>query len=227
MKLFCRRRWRFNCQTNLDIVLHELSLLFWPFTNTTAYQLGSYKPSYPSTKELHGSLSHTPKQALIPQTPFKHVFSSSLFLTINRSLSLFTMELLPCLVISVRQASFFCGKKPLPLSLSMSCFCTSHRMWMFTLLSLSHTVTVPLTTALIFSHSRSTTLAFVKSLSLSCFILTATCSLARSRSCLRARLSFCIFRSCSLFAAHCCRCCCFHPSFSRARSSRRVVTCKI
>ena len=28
-----------NCQTNLVIVLHKLTLLFWPFINTTAYRL--------------------------------------------------------------------------------------------------------------------------------------------------------------------------------------------
>ena len=41
-----------NCQTNLVIALHALSLLFCSFINTTAIHLGRYKPSY-STKELH------------------------------------------------------------------------------------------------------------------------------------------------------------------------------
>ena len=44
-----------NSQTNFVIVHRELSLLFWHFINTTAYHLGQYKPSFPSTtKELHG-----------------------------------------------------------------------------------------------------------------------------------------------------------------------------
>ena len=37
-----------NCQTNLVIVLLEMSPLFWYFINTTAYNWGSYhKPSSP------------------------------------------------------------------------------------------------------------------------------------------------------------------------------------
>ena len=43
-----------NCYTNLVIILRALSLLSCNFINTTAYHLGRYKPSYPSTKELHG-----------------------------------------------------------------------------------------------------------------------------------------------------------------------------
>ena len=43
-----------NCQRNLVIALDTLSLLFCIFINTTAYQLGRYEPSPPSTKELHG-----------------------------------------------------------------------------------------------------------------------------------------------------------------------------
>ena len=39
-----------NCQTTLVIAL----LLFCIFINTTAYHLGRYEPSPPSTKELHG-----------------------------------------------------------------------------------------------------------------------------------------------------------------------------
>ena len=42
------------CQTNLVIALYTLSILFCKFINTTAYPLGRYKPSPPSTKELHG-----------------------------------------------------------------------------------------------------------------------------------------------------------------------------
>ena len=40
MELLCTRRWRLlsaNGQSNLDIALHALSLLFWYFINTTAY----------------------------------------------------------------------------------------------------------------------------------------------------------------------------------------------
>ena len=40
-----------NCQTNLVIALHALSLLFWNFINSTAYHLSRYEVS--STKELH------------------------------------------------------------------------------------------------------------------------------------------------------------------------------
>ena len=43
-----------NCQTILVIALYALSLLFCIFINTTAYDLGRYKPSPPSTKQLHG-----------------------------------------------------------------------------------------------------------------------------------------------------------------------------
>ena len=42
-----------NCQTNMDIALQELSLVFSLFLNTTAYQFGNNKPSSPPTKELH------------------------------------------------------------------------------------------------------------------------------------------------------------------------------
>ena len=42
-----------NCQTTLVIALDALFLLFCIFINTTAYYLGRYKPSPPSTKELH------------------------------------------------------------------------------------------------------------------------------------------------------------------------------
>ena len=38
-----------NCQASLDIVLHEMSLLFWHFINATASVLGQYEPSSPST----------------------------------------------------------------------------------------------------------------------------------------------------------------------------------
>ena len=38
-----------SCQTNLVIVLHALLPLFWHYINTTAYLLGRYKPSTPST----------------------------------------------------------------------------------------------------------------------------------------------------------------------------------
>ena len=42
-----------NCETTLVIALDVLSLLFCIFVNTTSYHLGRYKPSPPSTKELH------------------------------------------------------------------------------------------------------------------------------------------------------------------------------
>ena len=41
-----------NCQTNLAVVLAELSLLFGNFINTTAFLLGWFDPSYPSSEEL-------------------------------------------------------------------------------------------------------------------------------------------------------------------------------
>ena len=37
---------------NWVIVHHELSRLFWYFLNTTAYDLGRYEPSSPSTKSF-------------------------------------------------------------------------------------------------------------------------------------------------------------------------------
>ena len=46
-----------NCQTTLVIAL-DGSLLFCIFINTTAYGLGRYKTSPPSTKELHTNLYH-------------------------------------------------------------------------------------------------------------------------------------------------------------------------
>ena len=46
MELFSR--------TTLVIALDALSLLFFIFINSTAYHLGRYKASPPSTKELHG-----------------------------------------------------------------------------------------------------------------------------------------------------------------------------
>ena len=58
MELFSRRRWRLvsaQCQTTLVIALDALPLLFCIFINSTAYHLGIYKPSPPSTKELHGT----------------------------------------------------------------------------------------------------------------------------------------------------------------------------
>ena len=42
-----------NCQTTLVIALDALFLLFFIFINTTAYHLGRYEPSPPSTQELH------------------------------------------------------------------------------------------------------------------------------------------------------------------------------
>ena len=42
-----------NRQTTLVIALDALFLLFCIFINTTAYHLGKYEPSPPSTKELH------------------------------------------------------------------------------------------------------------------------------------------------------------------------------
>ena len=50
MELFSRKL--VSAQTNLVVVLHALPLLFWHFTNTSAYHLGYYKPSSPSTKEI-------------------------------------------------------------------------------------------------------------------------------------------------------------------------------
>ena len=44
-----------NCQINLFIAFHALSLLFCNYINATAYCLGRFEPSSPSTKELHGS----------------------------------------------------------------------------------------------------------------------------------------------------------------------------
>ena len=38
-----------NCQTNLVMALFTLSLLFCKFINTTAYHLGRYEPSSPSS----------------------------------------------------------------------------------------------------------------------------------------------------------------------------------
>ena len=49
--------YRSNSQTNLVMALHSLSLLFFYYINTTAYHLGRYKPSFPSTKELHAFFS--------------------------------------------------------------------------------------------------------------------------------------------------------------------------
>ena len=43
-----------NCQSNLVIALHALSLLFCNLINTLINHFGSYEPSSPSTKELHG-----------------------------------------------------------------------------------------------------------------------------------------------------------------------------
>ena len=43
-----------NLQTNLVIVLHALTLLFWHFISPPAYYLDKYEPSSSSTKELHG-----------------------------------------------------------------------------------------------------------------------------------------------------------------------------
>ena len=44
-------------QTNLVIVLNELSLLFWHFINATVDHLGSCEPSSSFTKNLHGMIS--------------------------------------------------------------------------------------------------------------------------------------------------------------------------
>ena len=43
-----------NCQLNIVIALHTLSLLVCIFINTTAYYLGGYEPSFLSPKELPG-----------------------------------------------------------------------------------------------------------------------------------------------------------------------------
>ena len=44
------------------IALDALFLLFCIFINTTAYHLGRYKPSPPSTKELHGWRKYQKKE---------------------------------------------------------------------------------------------------------------------------------------------------------------------
>ena len=54
-----------NCQTTLVIALDALFLLFCIFINTTAYHLGRYEPSPPSTKELHGYANETPARILM------------------------------------------------------------------------------------------------------------------------------------------------------------------
>ena len=43
-----------NFQTNLVIVLHALTQLFWHFISPPAYYLDKYEPSSSSTKELQG-----------------------------------------------------------------------------------------------------------------------------------------------------------------------------
>ena len=47
-------RWP-NWQTNLVVIVHDLSLLLCHFTNTTTYHLGYHRASSPYTKELHGA----------------------------------------------------------------------------------------------------------------------------------------------------------------------------
>ena len=43
-------------ETNLVIVIDDVSLLYWHVINT-AYHLGWQEPSFPSTKEFHGSFT--------------------------------------------------------------------------------------------------------------------------------------------------------------------------
>ena len=51
-----------NCQTNLVIVLHVLSLLLWHFIMATAFKCGRYKTASLSTKEVHGYTIKTYKK---------------------------------------------------------------------------------------------------------------------------------------------------------------------
>ena len=57
-----------NCQTNLVIVLLSLSLLVWYLINITAYHLGRYETSSPSSIELHAL---TDLFLLTPSLPLK------------------------------------------------------------------------------------------------------------------------------------------------------------
>ena len=62
MELFSREDegwYRLNSQLSLLIVLREQSVLFWRFINVTAYHLGRYEPSSPSTKEIHAKIDHS------------------------------------------------------------------------------------------------------------------------------------------------------------------------
>ena len=62
MELFSRRRWRLvSAQLSNNFgYCPWCSVPFCIFINTTAYHLGRYEPSTPSTKELHGlRLIHT------------------------------------------------------------------------------------------------------------------------------------------------------------------------
>ena len=43
-----------NCQTNLSIVLNELSIVHFNFIKTSAHHSGSWEHTSASTKELHG-----------------------------------------------------------------------------------------------------------------------------------------------------------------------------
>ena len=48
-----------SCKTNFVIVLLAQTILFSHFINTTAYLLGRWEPSSPSTKGLHAKMQHT------------------------------------------------------------------------------------------------------------------------------------------------------------------------
>ena len=48
-----------SCKTNFVIVLLAQTILFSHFINTTAYLLGRWEPSSPSTKGLHAKMQHS------------------------------------------------------------------------------------------------------------------------------------------------------------------------
>ena len=103
-----------NCQTNLVIALHTLSLLFCKFVNTTGYHLDRYEPTPPSTKELLARSITTRLETSHPR---------SFFLSLSLSLSLY-------LVQTFKQVRFdFCDtKKPAGFDLSLSLLRFSVRM---------------------------------------------------------------------------------------------------
>ena len=75
-----------NRQTNLASVPYTLSLLIWHLINTTAYCLGRYEPSSPSTVLPEWRLQHC---ASISLAVFQQSLSLSLSLSIALSLSLY------------------------------------------------------------------------------------------------------------------------------------------